>query len=168
MSDGLFFCPLECGVRIKHLTKHLLKCQNYKLLGVKYIKCEYNSMHIIKNELYGIHLLSCESKKKYEEDQNDSDDDDDDIAGKFTEDSDQKDEDKNEQNEKINKKEETKDLENKNENKDENKDENKNENENDDNNPYKRKRRYRHEKALFKNEEEIDQECLDFFNKLYI
>ena len=167
MNDGLFFCPLECGVRIKHLTKHLLKCQNYKLLGVKYIKCEYNSMHIIKNELYGIHLLSCESKKKYEEDQNDSDDDDD-IAGKFTEDSDQKDEDKNEQNEKINKKEETKDLENKNENKDENKDENKNENENDDNNPYKRKRRYRHEKALFKNEEEIDQECLDFFNKLYI
>ena len=45
---------------------------------------------------------------------------------------------------------------------------NENENENEDNNPNRRKRRYRHERALFKNEEEIDQECLDFFNKVYI
>ena len=162
MSDDLFFCPLECGVRIKHLTRHLPKCINSKLLGVKYIKCEYNSMHIIKNELYQIHLLSCDSKKKYDEDQSDSDDDDDDLANKFTEDSDKKDENKNKENENNNKKEETNDLENKNEN------ENENENENDDNNPYKRKRRYRHERALFKNEKEIDQECLDFFNKVYI
>ena len=160
MSDDLFFCPLECGVRIKHLARHLPKCINSKLLGVKYIKCEYNSMHIIKNELYQIHLLSCDSKKKYDEDQSDSDDDDDDLANKFTEDSNEKDENKNKENENNNKKEETNDLENKNENE--------NENENDDNNPYKRKRRYRHERALFKNEKEIDQECLDFFNKVYI
>jgi hypothetical protein len=162
MSEGLFFCPLECGVRIKNLTRHLSKCINFKLLGVKYRQCEYNKMHIIKNELYQIHLLSCDSKKKYDEDQSDSDDDDDDLANKFTEDSDKKDENKNKENENNNKKEETNDLENKNEN------ENENENENDDNNPYKRKRRYRHERALFKNEKEIDQECLDFFNKVYI
>jgi len=155
MSDNLIFCPLECGVRIKNLTKHLPKCINFQLLGVKYKQCEYNSMHIIKNELYQIHLLSCNSKKKYEEDQSDSNDDD--LAGKFSDDSDQKDENKNKQSENNNNKE-TNDLENKNEN----------ENENDDNNPNKRKRRYRHERALFKNEEEIDQESLDFFNKVYI
>ena len=160
MSEGLFFCPLECGVRIKNLTRHLSKCINFKLLGVKYRQCEYNKMHIIKNELYQIHLLSCDSKKKYEEDQSDSNDDD--IAGKFSEDSDQKDENKNEQNENNNNNKENNDLENKNEN------DNEKENENDDNNPNKRKRRYRHERALFKNEEEIDQESLDFFNKVYI
>ena len=125
MSDDLFFCPLECGVRIKHLTRHLPKCINSKLLGVKYIKCEYNSMHIIKNELYQIHLLSCDSKKKYHEDQSDSDDDDDDLANKFTEDLDEKDENKNKENENNNKKEETNDLENKNENENENENENK-------------------------------------------
>ena len=156
MSDNLIFCPLECGVRIKNLTKHLPKCINFKLLGVKYKQCEYNSMHIIKNELYQIHLLSCNSKKKYEEDKSDKNDDD--LAGKFSDDSDQKDENKNEQNGNNNKNKEFNDLENKNEN----------ENENDDNNPNKRKRRYRHERALFKNEEEIDQESLDFFNKVYI
>ena len=155
MSDDMFNCPLECGVRIKKLTSHLSKCQNFKLLGVKYRQCKYNKMHIIKNELYELHLLSCNSKKKYEEDQSDSNDDD--IAGKFSDDSDQKDEDKNTQNKNSSNKE-SNDLENKNEN----------ENENDDNNPNKRKRRYRHERALFKNEEEIDQECLDFFNKVYI
>jgi len=32
----------------------------------------------------------------------------------------------------------------------------------------KRKRRYNHEKALFKDESEIDKECLNFFNKVYI
>ena len=157
MSDDTFDCPLECGVRIKKLAKHLSKCQNFKLLGVKYRQCEYNKMHIIKNELYELHLLSCNSKKKYEEDQSDSNDDD--IAGKFSEDSDQKDEDKNAQNKNSYNKE-TNDLENNNEKE--------NENENEDNNPNKRKRRYRHERALFKNEEEIDQECLDFFNKVYI
>jgi hypothetical protein len=155
MSDDKIDCPLECGVRIKKLARHLSKCQNFKLLGVKYRQCEYNKMHIIKNELYELHLLSCNSKKKYEEDQSDSNDDD--IAGKFSDDSDQKDEDKNTQNKNSSNKE-SNDLENKNEN----------ENENDDNNPNKRKRRYRHERALFKNEEEIDQECLDFFNKVYI
>ena len=155
MSDDKIDCPLECGVRIKMLARHLSKCQNFKLLGVKYRQCEYNKMHIIKNELYELHLLSCNSKKKYEEDQSDSNDDD--IAGKFSEDSDQKDEDKNAQNKNSNNKE-SNDLENKNENK----------NENEDNNPNRRKRRYRHERALFKNEEEIDQECLDFFNKVYI
>ena len=154
MSDNLIFCPLECGVRIKNLTKHLPKCINFQLLGVKYKQCEYNSMHIIKNELYQIHLLSCNSKKKYEEDQSDSTDDD--LAGKFSDDSDQKDENKNEQSGNNTKNKESNDLENK------------NENENDDNNPNKRKRRYRHERALFKNEEEIDQESLDFFNKVYI
>ena len=157
MSDDTFDCPLECGVRIKKLARHLSKCQNFKLLGVKYRQCEYNKMHIIKNELYELHLLSCNSKKKYEEDQSDSNDDD--IAGKFSDDSNQKDEDKNTQNKNSYNKE-TNDLENNNEKE--------NENENEDNNPNKRKRRYRHERALFKNEEEIDQECLDFFNKVYI
>jgi hypothetical protein len=157
MSDDTFDCPLECGVRIKKLARHLSKCQNFKLLGVKYRQCEYNKMHIIKNELYELHLLSCNSKKKYEEDQSDSNDDD--IAGKFSDDSDHKDEDKNTQNKNSYNKE-TNDLENNNENE--------KENENEDNNPNKRKRRYRHERALFKNEEEIDQECLDFFNKVYI
>ena len=151
-GEELFFCPLECGARIKSL-KHINKCKNGNLLGVKYKLCEYNPTHIIKNELYQIHLLSCNSKKKYEEDKKESFDDDDDLSGKFSDASD----DENE------KKEIKKDEKNE---KDTN--ENENDNDNEENNINKRKRRYKHERALYKDEQEIEKECLDFFNKVYI
>ena len=152
MSEiDFFFCPLECGARIKSL-KHISKCKNGKLLGVKYKLCEYNSAHIIKNELYQIHLLSCESKKKYEEDKSESLDDDD-LIDKLSESSDNE----NKEDKKI-----------KNDKKDDNDEKKENENENEENNVFRRKRRYKHEKALYKDEEEIDPECLDFFNKVYI
>ena len=75
-ENDLIFCPLECGARIKGLSKHLSKCMNKKLLGKEYKICEYNSYHIIKNNLYDFHLISCPSRKKFEECDNDSDDDD--------------------------------------------------------------------------------------------
>ena len=144
----LFFCPLECGARIKNIGKHLNKCKNYNLLGVNYRLCEYNASHIIKNELYQTHLLSCKSKKKFDEDKNDSIDDD--LSDKFNDDSDiEKNEEKKEE------KHETKKNFQKKE-------------ENEETNINKRKKRYRHERALFKDESEIDQECLDFFNKVYV
>ena len=157
MSDKiLIFCPLECGARIKNLGKHILKCKNYNLLGVKFKKCEYNDAHIIKNELYQIHLLSCKSKKKYEEEENYSDDEN--IRAKLSD---------NSENDKNEEKKEEKEP-NKLENKIENETKNKNENENEENNINRKRRRYRHERALFKDENEIDKECLDFFNKVYI
>lgn len=157
MSErDLFFCPLECGARIKSL-KHINKCKNYNLLGVKYRLCEYNAAHIIKNELYQIHLLSCSSKKKFEEDKNDSFDDDDDLNDKFSASSDE------EKKDEEDKKKEKEDLKS---NQIENKIEEKNENE--DNIIIKKRWRYRHERALYKDEQEIDQECLDFFNKVYV
>lgn len=152
-EEDLFFCPLECGARIKNLVKHMQKCKNYPLLGVKYKLCEYNNSHIIRNELYETHLLTCKSKKKYEEDESDSVDDD--LDDKFNDCS------ENEKKEEV-KKVDTNKIENNVEKK------NENTNENEENNINKRKRRYRHEKALFKDENEIDQECLDFFNKVYI
>ena len=156
MSErDLFFCPLECGARIKSL-KHINKCKNYNLLGVKYRLCEYNATHIIKNELYQIHLLSCSSKKKFEEDKNESFDDN--LSDKFSPSSD---EEKKEEEEKTEKEDK-----NKKPNKTENNIEEKNENE--DNNIIKKRWRYRHERALYKDEQEIDQECLDFFNKVYV
>ena len=148
-GEELFFCPLECGARIKSL-KHINKCKNGNLLGVKYKLCEYNPTHIIKNELYQIHLLSCNSKKKYEEDKKESfDDDDDDLSGKFSDASDDE-------------------NENKEIKKDEKNEKDTNENDNEENNINKRKRRYKHERALYKDEQEIEKECLDFFNKVYI
>ena len=143
-EEKLIFCPLECGVRIKNLSKHLLKCKNIKLLGVKYIKCEYNPFHIIKKEFYDLHLISCESKKKLEELDNDSNDDD--LKDKLNDD---------DFNDNINKKE----IEIKNINDKEIISKTK---------ANKRKKRYVHEKALFKNENEIDKECLNFFNKVYV
>ena len=156
MSErDLFFCPLECGARIKSL-KHINKCKNYNLLGVKYRLCEYNATHIIKNELYQIHLLSCSSKKKFEEDKNVSFDDN--LSDKFSASSDEEKKEEEEKKEKEDK--------NKKPNKTENNIEEKNENE--DNNIIKKRWRYRHERALYKDEQEIDQECLDFFNKVYV
>ena len=149
-QEILFFCPLECGARIKSLSKHLIKCKNYKLLGVTYKRCDYNSSHIIKNEFYELHLISCDSKKKLEELDNNSNDDD--LKDKLNDDSIER---------KIN--------DNKNgfvnkENK-----ENKYIKDEETNRYFKRKkRRYEHEKALFKNESEIDKECLDFFKKVYV
>ena len=153
-EDNLFFCPLECGARIKSFGKHSKKCKNSKLLGVKYRLCEYNATHIIRNELYETHLLSCNSKKRFEEEKNDSLDDD--LKGKFS------DSEEEEEKEKEEKKEQTK-TEN---NADKSNLVNKNENE--DNNIIKKRRRYRHERALFKDENEIDQESLEFFNKVYV
>ena len=152
-EDNLFFCPLECGARIKSFGRHSKKCKNSKLLGVNYRLCEYNSTHIIKNELYETHLLSCQSKKKFDEEKIDSSDDDD-LIGKFS--------DSEEEEEEKEKKEETKVEKNKDSPQRENKVEN------EDNNINKKKRRYRHERALFKDENEIDKESLDFFNKVYI
>ena len=145
-GEKLIFCPLKCGVRIKNLSKHLLKCKNIKLLGIKYIKCEYNPFHIIKKEFYDLHLISCESKKKLEELDNDSNDDD--LKDKLNDDDD-------DFNDNINKKE----IEIKNINDKEIISKTK---------ANKRKKRYVHEKALFKNENEIDKECLNFFNKVYV
>ena len=151
MSEkDFFFCPLECGARIKSLIKHIQKCKNYNLLGIKYKLCEYNNTHIIRKELYETHLLICKSKKKFEEDENDSIDDDD-LNDKFSDSS------ENEKKEEE-KKEDISQINNISEKK----------NENEEININKKKRRYRHEKALFKDENEIDQECLDFFNKVYI
>ena len=153
MSDkNLIFCPLECGARIQNLGKHIQKCKNYNLLGIKFKKCEYNSAHIIKNELYQIHLLSCKSRKKYEEDENDSIDDN--LSAKFSNNS------ENENNEEIKEEKEPPKLENN--------IENEIKNENEENNINRKRRRYRHERALFKDENEIDKECLDFYNKVYI
>ena len=155
-EEDLIFCPLDCGARIKNLGKHFKKCKNYNLLGIKYRLCEYNATHIIKNELYQIHLLSCKSKKKFQEDENESIDDD--LDDKFSDSSEN--EEKKEEKEKK-KYEEKKEDSNIIINVD-------NKIDNEENNTYKKKRRYRHEKALFRDENEIDQESLDFFNKVYV
>ena len=146
MSDDTFDCPLECGVRIKSLSNHLLKCKNIKLLGVKYKKCEYNPFHIIKNEFYELHLMSCESKKKFEELDNDSNDED--LKVKLK-DEDEFDNDNTNQDEKEIKNENDKEINSKTK-------------------TNKRKKRYLHEKALFNDENEIDKECLNFFHKVYV
>lgn len=152
-EENIIFCPLECGARIKYLGKHIQKCKNYNLLGVKFRLCEYNNAHIIKNELYQTHLLSCNSRIISKE--NDEDDSiDDDLSKKFSDSSENENEKEEENKEKDNNVNESKELDNK--------------NKNDENNINKKKRRYRHERALFKNENEIDQECLSFFKKVYV
>ena len=156
-ENDLIFCPLECGARIKGLSKHLSKCMNKKLLGKEYKICEYNSYHIIKNNLYDFHLISCPSKKKFEESDNDSDDDD--LKIKETSDE-EKPIEKNKEEEKE------KDIV-----KEEPGEKNKNVNDEEFHKNIiinRRKRRYNHENALFKDESEIDKECLNFFNKVYI
>ena len=155
-EEDFIFCPLECGARIKNIGKHIKKCKNYSLLGVNYRFCEYNITHIIKNELYQTHLLSCRSKKKFEEDKQKSESEsEEDLKDKFNDDSENEKEIEVENN-----------VDNNNEIK--NNPEKIAEKENEENNIKNRKRRYRHEKALFKDENEIDQECLDFFNKVYV
>ena len=147
MSEkDLFDCPLECGARIKNLEKHLKKCKNKKLLGTKYKICEYNSYHIIKNELYDLHLLSCKPKISSEDD-DDEDSFDDNLKKKFDEDKSNSDIHNHIENNK-NKDEENKKKINVVIN--------------------RKKKRYKHENALFKNESEIDKECLEFFNKVYV
>ena len=146
-SKELFFCPLECGARINSILNHISKCKNRKLLGIKYKICEYNKGHIIRNELYETHVLSCGSKKQYVEEKDESSDDD--IKNKF-----------NSNNIDIN--------ESKEENKEKGEKNIEDKKENEIVGVFKRKRRYRHEKALFQNEDEIDQECINFFNKVYI
>ena len=147
-KEDFIQCPLDCGARIKSLYKHLTKCQNKKLLGIKYKTCIYNTSHIIKNEFYELHLLSCESKK-VDEDDDEEDSFDDNFKKRF--------------NDNININNINNGIENKDNN---NKDEENEKKLNVINN--RKKKRYRHENALFKNENEITQECLDFFNKVYI
>ena len=163
-EESLFFCPLECGARIKNFSKHLIKCLNKKLLFVNYKVCEYNPMHIIKNELYELHLISCETKKKLEEQEEDSFDDD--IKNKLI--NDESFDEIEKQN--LNKNEEEKIIgndDNDNDNKNE-KDKEKDSEENVTHVINRKKKRYNHDNALFKDESEIDKECLLFFNKVYI
>ena len=154
MSEKLFFCPLECGARIKSLASHIKKCRNYKLLGVKFTLCEYNPSHIIKNELYEYHLLSCSSKKKSEKE---SDDDDDDFAKKMDDDGNSSDS----SNDKKKEKETEAVTEKKN-------DVNEDIKEINTCNNVRKKKKYKHENALFATEEEIDKECLDFYHQVYV
>ena len=67
----LFFCPLECGAHISSLYKHLTKCKKKHLLGTEYLKCPYNSTHIIHHNLYALHLLSCEDRPQIKENESD-------------------------------------------------------------------------------------------------
>ena len=145
-EENLLSCPLDCGARIKSLHKHLAKCQNKKLLGVKYKLCKYNPSHIIKNELYELHLISCESKKIDEDDDSDEDSIGEYLKKKLNDENVQNNINNGNENIENKEKEEEKKL----------------------NSINKRKRRYNHENALFKNESEIDKECLDFYYKVYI
>ena len=153
MEEDNLFLSIRMWCKNKKFWKTFKKYKNSKFLGVNYRLCEYNATHIIRNELYETHLLSCQSKKKFDEEKIDSSDDDD-LIGKFS--------DSEEEEEEKEKKEETKVEKNKDSLQRENKVEN------EDNNINKKKRRYRHERALFKDENEIDKESLDFFNKVYI
>ena len=67
-------CPLECGARILYFTKHLKKCRNKNKLGKEFKLCPYNSTHIIKANIYQIHIINCKDKPNSESD-NDSIDD---------------------------------------------------------------------------------------------
>lgn len=60
-AEELFFCPLECGARIKDLQKHINRCRHKNDLMVKYLICYYNSFHIIKKEEFNHHLIICEN-----------------------------------------------------------------------------------------------------------
>ena len=51
-------CPLECGARIIYFTKHLKKCRNKNLLGTEFKICPYNSLHIIKANIYTIPAIA--------------------------------------------------------------------------------------------------------------
>ena len=59
-------CPLECGARIIYFTKHLKKCRNKNKLGTEFKICPYNSSHIIKANIYQIHIINCKDKPNNE------------------------------------------------------------------------------------------------------
>ena len=66
MSKNEIFCPLECGLKILDLEKHLQKCKRKKLLGSEYLQCPYNKKHIFKKSVFHHHVHDCPENKKVE------------------------------------------------------------------------------------------------------
>ena len=133
-NKELFFCPLECGARIKNFYKHIVKCRKKNKLNVEYFICPYNINHILNVKEFAIHKENCEDKPN----PNSEDSDDEDIINKF------------------------KSYE-ENENSD-------NSSEDDDNNKNNcvNKKRKKYIKTTYDKEEDIDEDSLKFFNKVYL
>ena len=133
-NKELFFCPLECGARIKNFYKHIVKCRKKNKLNVEYFICPYNINHILNVKVFAIHKENCEDKPN----PNSEDSDDEDIINKF------------------------KSYE-ENENSD-------NSSEDDDNkkNNCVIKKRKKYIKTTYDKEEDIDEDSLKFFNKVYL
>jgi hypothetical protein len=55
-----FVCPLNCGLKIVNVAKHIQKCKNKNLLGKTFIQCPFNKNHICKKEIYSFHSHSCQ------------------------------------------------------------------------------------------------------------
>ena len=55
-----FVCPLNCGLKIFNVSKHILKCKNKNLIGKTFIQCPFNKNHICKKEIYSFHSHSCQ------------------------------------------------------------------------------------------------------------
>jgi hypothetical protein len=55
-----FVCPLNCGLKIVNVVKHIQKCKNKNLLGKTFIQCPFNKNHICKKEIYSFHSHSCQ------------------------------------------------------------------------------------------------------------
>ena len=161
-------CPLECGARIIYFTKHLKKCRNKNKLGTEFKICPYNSSHIIKANIYQIHIINCKDKPNNESEDDslendldkkcdDSIDDDldkksneslnDDLIEKYN------DNDKNDNKENIN-------------NNNASNQENNNFSFNiKSNNKTKKIKKYKN--YLYEKEEDIDEDTLSFFNQVY-
>ena len=135
-NKELFFCPLECGARIKNFYKHIVKCRKKNKLNVEYFICPYNINHILNVKVFAIHKENCEDKPN----PNSEDSDDEDIVNKFKT-----------------------YEENENENSD-------NSSEDDDNNKKDcvNKKRKKYIKTTYDKEEDIDEDSLKFFNKVYL
>ena len=133
-NKELFFCPLECGARIKNFYKHIVKCRKKNKLNVEYFICPYNINHILNVKVFAIHKENCEDKPN----PNSEDSDDEDIINKFK---------SYEENEKSD-----------------------NSSEDDDNNKNNcvNKKRKKYIKTTYDKEEDIDEDSLKFFNKVYL
>ena len=55
-----FVCPLNCGLKIFNVSKHIPKCKNKNLIGKTFIQCPFNKNHICKKEIYSFHSHSCQ------------------------------------------------------------------------------------------------------------
>ena len=55
-----FVCPLNCGLKIFNVSKHIPKCKNKNLIGKTFIQCPYNKNHVCKKEIYSFHFHSCQ------------------------------------------------------------------------------------------------------------